>query len=345
MTDFSPRFHPPVDHAAAPSARPGGLPDPPPRPEPHVIRIGHSPDPDDAFMWWPLADFADGSGPGGLSYTPQVDTEGFHFVHILEDIQTLNERAELGQLEVTAISIAQYPYVADRYALTSCGASMGDGYGPMIVTPKDKPVDLDRLARDPEAARAWRLAIPGLRTSAWLSLRLAMREMGFPAEGPAAEVVPFDRIIPAVQAGDFDAGLIIHEGQLTYAEAGLECALDLGRWWLDTRAAPLPLGGNCIRRDLNDELNDPDAVGRLCRVLLRSIEHALDHREQAIDYALHYARDMGPELADRFVGMYVNDRTIDYGLAGREAVQRLLGDAAAAGLCPDVGAVDFITPK
>jgi len=309
-----------------------------------TLRIGHSPDPDDAFMWYPLANFPDGTGPGGQTFTPKIDTNGYKFVHVLEDIQSLNERAEKGELEITAISIHQYPYVADRYALTSCGASMGDGYGPMVVareklelreliTPLDTP--------EPEKRNRPKLAIPGERTSAWLALQLRlMEEGGKPTKdfNVNYDVVAFDQIISKVAAGEYDAGLIIHEGGLTYADAGLHCIVDLGKWWTESRKLPLPLGGNCIRRDLGDAIPD------ICRILQNSIEYALQHREQAVAYALHYARDMGARLADEFVGMYVNKWTLDYGDRGREAVQQLLSEAEKADLIPAVGEVDFVTP-
>ncbi len=291
-----------------------------------TLRIGHSPDPDDAFMWYPLANFPDGSGPGGRSYTPTIDTGPYDFVHVLEDIQSLNERSERGELEITALSIHQYPYIADKYALTSCGSSMGDGYGPMVVTRADAPVTLEDLP-------GWRIAVPGERTSAFLTLSLLMGR-----RVPSYEVVMFDQIIPAVAEGRFDAGLIIHEGQLTYADAGLACLVDLGAWWKQTRGLPLPLGGNAIRRDLGPRMP------AICRVLLESIRYALEHREEAVAYALNYARDMGSDLADRFVGMYVNDYTLDYGRDGREAVKQFLAEGVKMGLVPDCGEVDFVEP-
>jgi 1,4-dihydroxy-6-naphthoate synthase len=295
-------------------------------PNRRTLRIGHSPDPDDAFMWYPLANFPNNSGPGGKTYTPTIDTRGYDFVHVLEDIQSLNDRSEKGELEITAISIHQYPYVADKYAMTSCGSSMGDGYGPMVVAPKGSGLKLSDLLNT-------KLAIPGLRTSAWLTLQLALD-----GKVPPHDVVMFDEIIPAVTSGKYDAGLIIHEGQLTYADAGLECVIDLGKWWTESRGLPLPLGGNAIRRDLADEMP------LICRVLLDSIEYALNNREASVEYALNYARDMGADLADRFVGMYVNDWTLDYGPKGRQAVQRLLSEAASAGICPDPGVIDLIDP-
>ena len=298
-----------------------------PATERQTLRIGHSPDPDDAFMWYPLANFPDGSGPGGKSYKPTIDTGPYDFVHVLEDIQSLNDRSERGELEITAISIHQYPYIADKYALTSCGSSMGDGYGPMIVVPRDSKLTLDDL----DSAH---IAVPGLRTSAFLALSLLMKKK--PAKH---SVVMFDEIIPQVAAGKVDAGLIIHEGQLTFADAGLKCLIDLGKWWTDTRGLPMPLGGNAIRRDLGEQ-----PMRDICRVLLNSIEYALEHRDAAVDYAMNYARDMGKDLADRFVGMYVNKWTLDYGQRGRDAVQRFLKEAIDAGLVPDCGEVDFVEP-
>ncbi len=284
-----------------------------------TLRIGHSPDPDDAFMWYPLADL-DGTGP-------KVDCGPYRFEHVLQDIETLNQRSSRGELEITALSIHQFAHVADKYALTSCGSSMGDGYGPMIVS--REPLSIDDLP-------GVRLAVPGERTTAFLTSSLLYRSIGKTLDHYA--VVMFDQIIPKVAAGEFDAGLIIHEGQLTYADAGLKKVIDLGEWWQDTRGLPLPLGGNAIRRDLSAEF------GPICRILYESIRYALDHREQAVQYALNYARDMGVELADRFVGMYVNDWTLDYGEVGRRAVEQLLSEGADAGLLPAVGEMDFVRP-
>ncbi|MEX2673339.1 MAG: MqnA/MqnD/SBP family protein [Phycisphaeraceae bacterium] len=285
-----------------------------------TIRIGHSPDPDDAFMWYPLADL-DGNGP-------KIDTGRFRFEHVLEDIESLNQRSARGELEITALSIHQYPYVADRYALTSCGSSMGDGYGPMVVAKKAYAV---------EDLRDITLAVPGERTTAFLTMSLLMKSVG--VETFNYKVVPFDEIIERVVSGEFDAGLIIHEGQLTYGNAGLEKVVDLGQWWGSTRGLPLPLGGNAIRRDLADDYEE------ICTILYRSIEYALEHRAEAIDYAMNYARDMGTELADEFVGMYVNQWTMDYGEVGRQAVQQLMNEASAAGLIPKVGEIDFVFPR
>ncbi len=306
-----------------------------------TLGIGHSPDPDDAFMWYPLAEAAGG---------PRVDTGPYRFEHVLEDIETLNQRAERGELEITALSIHQYAHVADRYALTSCGSSMGDGYGPMIVarepmnlrqliTPVTEPDPTLEAERPPDGLR---LAIPGRKTTAWLACQLMLREVEGVQPGSLRSVnhgvEAFDAIIPKVASGEYDAGLIIHEGQLTYADAGLHCIADLGQWWTQTRGLPLPLGGNAIRRDLAGE------APAICSILLASIRYALEHREEAVAYAMNYARDMGVELADQFVGMYVNDFTLDYGARGREAVGRLLAEAAEAGIAPDCGEVDFVEP-
>ncbi len=293
-----------------------------------TLRIGHSPDPDDAFMWWPLANF---TAPDGAALTPQIDTRGYDFVHVLEDIQSLNERSENGELEITAFSIHQYPYVADKYALTSCGSSMGDGYGPMVIAPRKMTV---------EELKGKKLAMPGPRTTAWLSFQLLLAEHGLTADDLEWEHVMFDEILDRVEAGDFDAGLIIHEGQITFQEQDLELVVDLGKWWTESRGVPLPLGGNAIRRDLLESGEAPT----ICRVLLDSIEHALEHRDEAVAFALNYARNMGADLADRFVGMYVNRWTLDYGERGRAAVQQLLAEGAAAGLIPDAGTVDFVEP-
>ncbi len=276
-------------------------------------------------MWYALANMPDGSGPGGGSFSPRIDTGPFRFVHVLEDIQALNERSQRSELEITALSIHQLPHVADRYVLTSCGSSMGDGYGPMVVA-RAANLTVDDLSRAT-------IAVPGQRTSAFLALSLLL---GRPV--PNHVVVPFDQIIDKVARGEVDAGLIIHEGQLTYGNAGLHCIVDLGQWWMTTRKKPLPLGGNAIRRDLEEE------APRLCRILLNSIQYGLEHRDEAVRFALHYARDMGAGLADRFVGMYVNRWTLDYGEDGRAAVRQFLSEAASAGLVPDAGTIDFIEP-
>lgn len=307
-----------------------------------TLKIGHSPDPDDAFMWYPLANF---TAPNGEVLTPKIDTKGYEFVHVLEDIQSLNERSEKGELEITAFSIHQYPYVADGYAMTACGSSMGDNYGPMIVydprkwTPAAESASVGSLP-DIQSLKGKKLAIPGQRTTAWLACQLLLAEHGLTKEDIQFENVMFDQILQKVESGEFDAGLIIHEGQITYQNNGLEKLVDLGTWWTSSRNLPLPLGANAIRRDLVES----GEAETICRVLLDSIEYALEHREASVDFALNYARDMGAELADRFVGMYVNHWTLDYGQRGRAAVSKLIDEGIAAGLIPDCGPIDFIEP-
>ena len=276
-----------------------------------LIRIGHSPDPDDAFMFYGLA-----SG--------QVNAGRYRVEHQLVDIQTLNERATRGELEISAISVAAYPHLADRYAMLACGSSMGDGYGPLVVA--RKPMTLADLT-----APGARIAVPGCMTTAYLTLQLCL--------GPnfAHEVVPFDQIIDRVATGQVDAGLIIHEGQLTFAQRGLVKVIDLGVWWAEQTGLPLPLGGNVIRRDLGDQ-----ACRELADLLRQSIRFGLAHRAEAVAHALKFARDMGADLADRFVGMYVNDWTIDYGPRGRAAVNELLSRGHAAGLLPRIEPVTFV---
>jgi 1,4-dihydroxy-6-naphthoate synthase len=274
------------------------------------LTLGHSPDPDDAFMFYALA-------------TGKVDPRGWRFEHVLQDIQTLNERALRAELDITAISVHAYPYVAETYALTHCGASMGDGYGPMVVA-RD-PTDVDGL-------RGKTIAVPGERTTAFLALNLLL--------GPGSfrhVVVMFDQILDYVADRHADAGLIIHEGQLTYAHHDLHCVVDLGAWWKSATALPLPLGANCIRRSLGH-----DALREITGVLRQSIEYGLAHRAEAVAHALHYARDLDESLADRFVGMYVNEWTIDYGKRGRRAVRELLRRGHEAGLVPATGEIDFI---
>lgn len=275
------------------------------------LTLGHSPDPDDAFMFFALA-------------REKIDTHGWRFEHVLQDIQTLNDRAMAGELDITAISIHAYPYVADKYALTDCGSSMGDGYGPMLVT--RAPIQIEDL-------RGKTIAIPGEKTTAFLALNLLLGRGEF-----RHTVVMFDQILPYVAEGKADAGLIIHEGQLTYQDHELHKVVDLGEWWKRTTGLPLPLGGNCIRRALGRA-----AMSEVTAILKRSIEYSLAHRDEAVEYALQYARDMGRDLADRFVGMYVNEWTLDYGETGRRAVRELLSRAHQAGLVPDVGEIDFVS--
>ncbi|MDB5289941.1 MAG: hypothetical protein JWL69_1182 [Phycisphaerales bacterium] len=287
-----------------------------------LLRLGHSPDPDDAFMFYGLA-------------KDLIPTGRWRFEHVLQDIQTLNQRAMKGELEITAISVHAYPYVADRYALTSCGSSMGDKYGPMVVCRQDRAGEfgdgpLPNL-------RGKKIAIPGKLTTAFLSLQLALGKAG---EAFDYEVVMFDEIPRHVLDGKADAGLLIHEGQLTYKQAGLHLLLDTGVWWHGRTGLPLPLGGNCIRKDLGRE-----AMQEVTDILKRSIQFSLDHRKEAVDYALQFGRDLDRNLADRFVGMYVNEWTLDYGPRGREAISRLLKEGAAAGIVPDAGEIQYVTAK
>jgi len=288
-----------------------------------TLRLAHSPDPDDAFMWWPLFEL-DGR-------PPKLDTGRFRYASVMEDIETLNERSLGGELEITAMSCAQYPHVKDRYAVTSCGSSMGDQYGPKLVT-------REQMAVDDLHDEAITIAVPGERTSAFATLNLLL--------GPGCfryEPIAFDRIIDEVASGRFDAGVVIHEGQLTFKEAGLYLAEDLGRWWHEQHGLPLPLGINTIRRDLEDE-HGPGTLGEICSMLLASVEYALDHREASVRYALPFARGMTAEDADAFVKLYVNQLTLDFGERGRRAVDVFLSSCAAAGLLPDAGELDFIAP-
>ncbi len=277
-----------------------------------TIRFGHSPDPDDAFMYWPLAE-------------ARVDTEGLVFEQVLEDIESLNRRALKGELETTAASVHACAYLADRYAILPCGASMGEGYGPIVVS---------REAMSVSDLAGATVAVPGTMTSAYLALRLAIGRFEH-------RVVPFDRIPAAVKAGDAQAGLLIHEGQVTWKEDGFHAILDLGVWWRDrTQGLPLPLGVNVVRRDLG-----ADTMRRIGRVLRRAIDHSLAHREEALAYAAGFARGLRAPLTDRFVGMYVNDRTRDCGVDGRRAIALLLEQGAAAGVLESgaCAAPEFVT--
>ena len=273
-----------------------------------VIRIGHSPDSDDAFMFYGLA-----SG--------RVAVPGITFEHVLRDIQTLNDWAREGRLECTAISVHAYAHVADRYALLAHGASMGEGWGPMVVA---------REAHDPDWLSGRRIAVPGLLTSAYLELRLAVPDF-------EPVVMDFKAVEDAVLGGEVDAGLLIHEGQLTHAERGLSSVLELWTWWRGLTGLPLPLGANAIRRDL-----DAPTRATVSGAMRESIAYGLDHRAEALAHAMQYARDLPEELADRFVGQYVNARTLDLGADGRAAYQELLDRGAAAGLVPAVGRLTFV---
>jgi len=274
------------------------------------IAVAHSPDSDDAFMFYGLA-------------TNKVRTPGLRFTHTLCDIETLNHAAMNGEglYDVSAISFHAYPYVQDKYALLQSGGSVGDGYGPMIVSPR--PFNVDEI-------KTKRIAVPGTLTTAFLALKLF-------APGIETEVVPFDQIIPQVLEGKYEAGLIIHEGQLTYSKSGLQRVVDLGKWWQQMTGLPLPLGGNAIRRALGPEL-----MAQVGQALRESIQYALDHREEALAYAMQFARDLDSQAADKFVGMYVNERTLDYGSDGREAVRRLLDMGYKAGIIPRQARVDFV---
>ncbi|MEE8412216.1 MAG: MqnA/MqnD/SBP family protein [Acidobacteriota bacterium] len=274
------------------------------------ITVGHSPDPDDAFMFHGIA-------------AGKVDTAGFEIEQLLEDIESLNHRCIEGRIEVSAVSIHAYAHLTHTYALMHCGASMGDGYGPRIVA--RKPVSPDELVR-------MTIAIPGTLTSAFLALQLYL---GKPFE---YRVVPFDRILEAVRDHEVDAGLVIHEGQLTYGDYGLSLITDLGVWWGEkTGGLPLPLGGNVVRKDLGDE-----AMSTLTRVIRDSINYGLDHRKEALDYAIGFGRGLDYELNDEFVGMYVNDLTRDYGERGRRSIELFLAEGAAAGLVPPINGLKFV---
>lgn len=259
----------------------------------------------------------------------KIDLRGYEFVHQLEDIQTLNERALRGELHISAISIHAYAYVSDKYALLPCGASMGDGYGPMVVRKNESgPPMTDRQVKDWLRDRT--VAVPGRMTSAYLALQLYLGEFKH-------LVVPFDQIFEAVQSGRADAGLIIHEGQLTYAKAGMECMVDLGDWWKGETGLPLPLGGNVIRKDI-----PRDVQHDLVQILRESVDFALTHRAAAVAHSLPYARDMDAELAGKFIGMYVNDFTRDYGEAGRAAIRKFLEDSRQAGYLPNSVELEFV---
>ena len=272
------------------------------------IHVAHSPDSDDAFMFYALA-------------TRKIDTGDLNYVHVLSDIETLNRKALEGEYEVSAVSFHAYAYMADKYALLSCGASMGRNYGPIVVS--GKPIRPDSLASKS-------VAIPGTLTTAFLTLRLFEPEIQY-------HVVPFDKILDQVREGKYDAGLLIHEGQLTYRELGLHKVLDLGEWWLGSTGLPLPLGGNVIKRDLG-----PALMKQVAEDIRRSIQYGLDHREEAMAYAIQFSRGLDLQRADRFVGMYVNDLTLDYGEEGREAVRRLLQEAYKKKIIPQRIALEFV---
>lgn len=273
------------------------------------IKIAHSPDSDDAFMFYGLA-------------TNKIRVPGLKFTHVLCDIETLNKKAlDEAYYDVTAISFHAYPYLQDRYALMPSGGSVGEGYGPMIVSPKAYTI---------EEVKKLKIAVPGELTTAFLALKLF-------APAVETEVVPFDQIIPQVLEGKYEAGLIIHEGQLTYSKQGLNKIVDLGKWWRDLTGLVLPLGGNVIKRDLG-----PETMALVCKALKDSIQHALDHRQEALQYAMQFARDLDTQAADKFVGMYVNERTLDYGEDGRYAVEKMLDMGYRAGVIPKRAKLDWV---
>ena len=276
--------------------------------------LGHSPDPDDAFMFYALAE-------------NKIDTRGHSFHHILQDIETLNQRAARGELHISAVSIHAYAYLTDRYALLPCGASMGDGYGPILVSTVEPP-------RDPDQMRDWLskklVAVPGLRTSAYLALKL----FGVLVE---TVVVPFDQIFEYVRAGKAEVGLLIHEGQLTYAQEGFHLILDLGQWWKTETGLPLPLGGNVIRKDI-----PPDIRKEVSEILKESIRYGLENRLAGIKHSMPLARGLDLNQADKFIGMYVNDYTLDYGESGREAIRQFLGRGKEQGILPGAVELEFV---
>ena len=272
------------------------------------ISVAHSPDSDDAFMFYGLA-------------TNKVRVAGLKFSHTLADIETLNRKAREAFYDLTAISFHAYPYLQEHYALLSSGGSVGDGYGPMIVASKDYSV---------EQIKSKKIAVPGTLTTAYLVLKLFAPDI-------QTEVVPFDQIIPQIIDGRYEAGLIIHEGQLTYAKSGLQRIVDFGKWWREQTGLPLPLGGNAIKRDLGAEL-----MHEVSQALKDSIQYALEHRDDALEYAMQFARDLDRQLAGRFVSMYVNDRTLDYGAEGRQAIARLLEMGYEHGIIPHKPQLDFV---
>lgn len=273
-----------------------------------TITVAHSPDSDDAFMFYGLA-------------TNKLETEGLKFVHTLKDIQTLNEEAKIGVYDVTAVSFHAYAYISDKYALLPHGASIGDKYGPIVVS-KD-PRRADEIG-------SMKIAVPGEMTSAFLALKIFEPNFEY-------IVVPFDKVIDAVENGDAEAGLLIHEGQLFYKDLGLSKVIDLGEWWHEKTGLPLPMGGNVIRRELGQDL-----MKRVSKHLHRSIAYSMENREDALAYAMQFARDMPPELADRFVAMWVNDLTLDYGERGKAGVRRLLDEGYKAGIIPHEVEIDFV---
>ena len=284
-----------------------------------TFTLGHSPDPDDAFMFYAMA-------------ANKIDLRGYRFEHQLEDIQTLNERAMRGELDISAVSIHACAYVAGKYLLLPCGASMGDGYGPLLIEKRRTPNTKRRTPNEDfrESLRGRVIAVPGTMTSAFLALQLYLGEFNY-------IVVPFDEIFEAVRNGRAEAGLIIHEGQLTYAHSGFSKIIDLGEWWKRHTGLPLPLGGNVLRKDIPREIQSD-----LAAILRESIEFGLNHRAEAVQHSMPYARDMGSDLASKFIGMYVNEFTRDYGKVGREAIRRFLGEARERGYIDREILIEFV---
>jgi 1,4-dihydroxy-6-naphthoate synthase len=286
-----------------------------------VFTLGHSPDPDDAFMFYAMAQ-------------NKIDLRGYRFEHRLEDIQTLNERAVRGELHISAISIHAYAYVAHKYALLPCGASMGDGYGPIIVRKRPTPNSQRTTSNEDAAVREFligkKIAVPGKMTSAFLALQLFLGEFDY-------VVVPFDQIFEALRSGQADLGLIIHEGQLTYAKSGFEKIVDLGKWWKEQTGLPLPLGGNVVRKDIPKPVRHD-----LSEIIRQSIDYGLAHRDEAVRHSLPYARDMDAKLAGKFIGMYVNEFTRDYGEVGRDAIRKFLAEAHNKGYTDAPIEVEFV---
>jgi 1,4-dihydroxy-6-naphthoate synthase len=276
--------------------------------EPREIKLAHSPDSDDAFMFYALA-------------THKLATPGYKYTHILSDIQSLNEAALSETYDVTAVSFAAYPTLRDKYVLLDCGASFGEGYGPIVVATH---------ALKPQGLRGKRIGVPGLKTSAYLTLKLYEPDF-------EPVVIPFDKIIDAVRNNVVEAGLLIHEGQLFFPQMGLHRVIDLGVWWQESTSLPLPLGGNAVRRSLGPELGR-----QIAKTIRDSVSYALEHREEALNYAMQFARDMDAELADKFVGMYVNKWTLGYGEKGRKAVRELIERGTAAGLLPGPPQIEFL---
>ena len=285
-----------------------------------TLLLGHSPDPDDAFMFYAMA-------------ADKIDLMGYRFEHTLQDIQTLNERAIRGELHLSAVSIHAYAHLLDTYALLPCGASMGDGYGPMFVCLQGQGPAVDASEEEKKTwLRSKKIAVPGLMTSAYLSAQLYLgKEFNH-------IVVPFDEIFDAIRSGSVDIGLIIHEGQLTYAQEGFEKVADMGEWFKGESGLPLPLGGNVIRKDFTQQQRS-----ELNTIMKESIRYGLEHRRAAVDHSMAHARGMGVPLADEFIGMYVNDYTLDYGDSGRAAIREFLGRAADQGLVPRLDKLEFVS--